>query len=94
MLVQHNETRVITHVGVETKAGIYAPVSMNGVLIVDGVAVSAYIDFKASGWVNTARSLGVTPTIVSHVSISYHNHVACYVTFIVRLNKRQCTICT
>lgn len=67
--MQHNKPRVITHIGVETKAGIYAPVSMNGVLIVDGIVVSAYVDLKASGWVNTARSLGISPSMISHVSL-------------------------
>ena len=66
--MQHNETRVITHVGVDIKTGIYAPVTMNGVLLVDGVVVSAYVDFKAVGWVNTARSLGISPSMISHVS--------------------------
>ena len=46
---------------------------MNGVLLVDGIVVSAYVDYKADGLFSTARSLGMCPTLISHVSLQRSN---------------------
>ena len=53
-----------------TKAGVYSPHSMNGVLVVDGIVVSAYGYWEGYGLLNMGRTLGISPTLFMHVRVS------------------------
>ena len=48
--MQRKTARLITNIDVNISTGIYAPVSMNGVLLVDGVVVSAYVEGLQGRW--------------------------------------------
>jgi hypothetical protein len=60
------EARTITNIEMELKKGLYAPITMNGVVVVDGIVSSAFVEIPAIERLFLWKS-----TILAQVSLAY-----------------------